>query len=49
MKVIIWTISLTVAYMMLYTLVYSIFADSECYVQEKVWVRSLSTFAERSI
>ena len=49
MSIIIWTISLTVAYMTIYTIVYSFFSDSECYVQEVVWVRSLSTFLERSI
>jgi len=49
MMIIIWTITLTVTYMFIYTLIYTIFADSECYVQEQVWLRSLSTITERSI
>ena len=32
MSIIIWTISLTVAYMTIYTIVYSFFSDSQCYV-----------------
>ena len=49
MNIIIWTITLTVAYTTLYTIIYTIWADDYCYVQGTVWVRSLSTFMERSI
>ena len=49
MTIIIWTISLTVIYMTIYTIIYSFFSDEECYVQDAVWIKSLSTFIERSI
>lgn len=49
MNIIIWTIALTVGYTTLYTIVYTFFSNDQCYVSDTVWMRSLSTFLERSI
>ncbi len=49
MWIIIWTIFITETYSTLYTVILAIWADKECYVQDVVWVKSLSTFVERSL
>ena len=49
MWIIVWTVFVTETYSTLYSIVLAIWADENCYVQETVWVKSLSTFIERSL
>ena len=49
MWIIIWTIFVTEIYSTLYSIILAVWSDENCYVQDLVWVKSLSNFVERSL
>ena len=49
MWIIILTIFLTETYQTLYSIILAIWSNESCYVQDVVWVKSLSTVVERSL
>ena len=49
MWIIIWTIFVSEGYATLYSIILAVWGDENCYVQDLVWVKSLSNFVERSL